>query len=135
MAAKKAIYPNGGPPSSAYSPGIRVDDLIFVSGQGPFNRESNRFETTDVEGQVEFTLRNVEQVLLSADASLRDVVKVTVHLQNINDFDRMNAVYERIFPEPRPARTTIQSVLMAGISVEIDAIAIRGCSGMQGDGG
>jgi hypothetical protein len=50
------------------------------------------------------------------------VVKVDIHLQNIDDFARMDAIYERFFAEPRPARTTAQSVLMAGISVEIDAV-------------
>jgi 2-iminobutanoate/2-iminopropanoate deaminase len=128
MATKQAIYPDGGGlVNPAYTPGIRVDNLVFVSGQGPFNSDANRFETSDFEHQVELTLRNVERVLTSAGASLDDVVKVTVHLQNINDFASMNAVYEKFFPDPRPARTTVQSVLMAGISVEIDAIAVRGC--------
>jgi 2-iminobutanoate/2-iminopropanoate deaminase len=72
-------------------------------------------------------------VLAGAGATLADVVKVSIHLQNINDFARMNAVYEKFFPEPRPARTTVQSVLTAGISIEIDAIAIRGCSETKHD--
>jgi len=128
MITKQTIYPNGGGlDNPAYTPGIRVDNLVFVSGQGPFNSDTNRFETSDFEHQVELTLRNVERILIKAGASLGDVVKVTVHLQNINDFTSMNAVYKKFFPDPRPARTTVQSVLMAGISVEIDAIAICGC--------
>jgi 2-iminobutanoate/2-iminopropanoate deaminase len=113
--------------NSAYSPAIRVDDFVFVSGQGPYNLETEEFETFDFDHQVALTIRNVERVLLGAGSSLDDVVKVTVHLQNINDFDRMNVVYESLFLAPRPARTTVQSVLVAGISVEIDAIAVRGC--------
>jgi 2-iminobutanoate/2-iminopropanoate deaminase len=128
---KQRIYPAGERLNNpAYSPGILVGELVFVSGQGPLNPETKEFEVHDFEREVELTLSNVERVLVSAGASLRDVVKVTVHLQNINDFMRMNTVYERYFPEPRPARTTVQSVLMSGISVEIDAIAVRGCGGL-----
>ena len=126
MNSKQPIYPEG--PylqSSAYTPGICAGDLIFVSGQGPFDPRSERLETGNFEREVELTLRNIQQVLSAAGASLRDVAKVTVYLQNINDFARMNAIYEQFFTEPRPARTTVQTVLMAGISVEIDAIAIR----------
>jgi 2-iminobutanoate/2-iminopropanoate deaminase len=57
---------------------------------------------------------------------------ITAHLQNINDFARFNAVYEDLIPEPQPARTTVQSVLGAGISIEIDAIAIRRCGLKKG---
>lgn len=128
MSTKEVILVSGKESADApYAPGICVDDLIFVSGQGPLNPETQQFETSDFDHQVALTIRNVERVLLAANSSLDDVVKVTVHLQNINDFDRMNAVYKRLFSAPRPARTTIQSVLVAGISVEIDAIAIRDC--------
>jgi 2-iminobutanoate/2-iminopropanoate deaminase len=96
------------------------------------NRETGKFETADFEHQVRLTLQNVESVLTAAGCRLNDVVKVNVHLQNINDFDRLNAIYQQFFEPPQPARTTVQSVLVAGISVEIDAIAVRGCSGSEG---
>jgi 2-iminobutanoate/2-iminopropanoate deaminase len=128
MSKKEVILTPGSKSTNApYSPGIRLDDFVFVSGQGPYNPETEKFETFDFDHQVALTIRNVERVLLAAGSSLDDVVKVTVHLQNINDFDRMNTVYRSLFRAPHPARTTVQSVLVAGISVEIDAIAVRGC--------
>jgi enamine deaminase RidA (YjgF/YER057c/UK114 family) len=57
-----------------------------------------------------------------------DCVKTTVHLKDIADFDRFNAVYRTFFRKPYPARTTVQSVLWGGILVEIDAVAVRGCA-------
>lgn len=133
MSIKRAIFPDDKRPvSGAYSPGIVVDDFVFVSGQGPLNPESNKYETLDIEHQTRLTLQNVDRVLAQANSSLGDAVMVTVHLQNINDFSRFNAVYEDLMPEPRPARTTVQSVLGAGISIEIDAIAICGCGQKSG---
>ncbi len=115
--------------SAPYSSGIRVGDLVFVAGQGPVNQATGKFEIGDFEHEVNLTLQNVAAVLAAADCTLDDVVKVSVHLQNINDFERFNAIYRTYFSHPRPARTTVQSVLMLGISVEVDAIAVRGCSG------
>ena len=57
---------------------------------------------------------------------MSDCVKATVHLLDIGDYDRFNAVYETYFPEPRPARTLVQSVLWGGILCEVEVIAVRG---------
>jgi enamine deaminase RidA (YjgF/YER057c/UK114 family) len=57
---------------------------------------------------------------------LNDVVKSTAHLLHMEDFDRYNAAYRKMFNEPFPARTTVQSVLWGGILVEIDVIAMKG---------
>jgi 2-iminobutanoate/2-iminopropanoate deaminase len=83
---------------------------------------------TTIEEQVELTIKNVERILQAAGCSLNDVVKSTVHLLDMQDFDRFNAVYRKFFKEPFPARTTVQSVLWGGILVEIDVIAIKGAS-------
>jgi 2-iminobutanoate/2-iminopropanoate deaminase len=129
---KRAIFPEGrSTASGAYSPGIVVGDMVFVSGQGPFNPESNKYELLDIEHQTRLTLQSVDRVLNEANSSLDDAVMITVHLQNINEFARFDAVYEDLVPEPRPARTTVQSVLGGGISIEIDAIAIRGSGSIK----
>ena len=127
---KQPIYPGGrNTAAAAYTPGIAVGDLVFVSGQGPLNPHTMAFENLDIAHQTRRTLENVREILQEAGCSMADVVKATVHLQNIHDFAAFNAVYEQFFDSPRPARTTVQSVLGAGISVEIDVIAIRGCGG------
>ncbi|MFA9480034.1 RidA family protein [Phycisphaerales bacterium AB-hyl4] len=126
---KAPVFPNGQDTSVApYSPGLRVGPWVFVSGQGPLNFETMRFETDrGIEHEARLTLENVRSVLEAAGCKLTDVVKVTVYLQNMNDFVRFNEVYKQVFAEPWPARTAVQAVLGAGISIEIDAIAIAGC--------
>jgi len=130
---KRPLFPDAqNTATGAYSPGLCVGELVFVSGQGPLDPDSKTFQRGDIEAQTTLTLGNVAAVLRQADCSLRDVVKVTVHLQNINDFDQFNSAYMAVFQPPYPARTTVQSVLAEGISIEIDAIAVRGCGGAGG---
>ncbi len=110
-----------------YSPGLAVGDMVFVSGQGPLDFQTMQFELGDVADETRLTIRNVAAVLAEADCTLNDVVKATIHLARIDDFAVFNRVYQEFFETPYPARTTVQSVLGSGISVEIDVIAIRGC--------
>jgi len=123
---KQAIYPGGKDTATgAYSPGLIAGDWVFVSGQGPLNTKTGQFENLDIEHQTKLTLNNVRRVLQASDSDMNQVVKVTVHLQNINDFDRFDKAYVGYFKKPYPARTTVQSVLAEGISIEIDVIAMR----------
>lgn len=128
MPTKQAKYPaDTRPTTSPYTPAIVVGDQVFVSGQGPMAPATGQIAGATLEEQVELTLQNLRRVLDAAGCTTADVVKVTAYLADIGDFDRYNAVYRKHFPEPRPARTTVQAVLWGGILVEIDAIAIRGC--------
>ena len=122
------VLPNLDPPKSPYSAGIVCGDMVFVSGQGPIDVTTKKIVGSTIEEQVELTLKNVERILQTAGCSLNDVVKSTVHLLSITDFDRFNAVYRKFFKEPFPARTTVQSVLWGGILVEIDVIAMKDAS-------
>ncbi len=114
----------GAPPAGAYSPGLRVGDFIFVSGQGPLDPSGNIVGET-IEEQTTRTLENVKAILEAAGASMADVVKSTVHLSDLSLFDRYNKVYATYFPDPKPTRTTVGSQLL-GIMVEIDVIAYVG---------
>lgn len=130
---KQPLYPGGRDTSvAAYSPGMSVGDWVFVSGQGPVDFSTMRFVLGTIEHETELTLHNVSAVLAEAGCTLADVVKTTVHLADLSDFDRFNTVYQRMVPAPRPARTTVQSGLGQGIKVEIDVIAVRG-SGQNED--
>jgi 2-iminobutanoate/2-iminopropanoate deaminase len=79
-----------------------------------------------VERQTEQTIRNLEEVLRAAGASLANVVKVSVFLADIDDFAKMNEVYRRLFPQSPPARTTMAVSLVRGAKVEMDAVAWTG---------
>jgi 2-iminobutanoate/2-iminopropanoate deaminase len=109
----------------AYSQGLRAGDFVYVSGQGPVDPETQQIVGDTIEEQVALTLANVQAVLEAAGASMADVVRSTVHLADIGDFQRFNAVYAEHFPDPKPTRTTVQSVL-PGIMVEIDVVAYTG---------
>jgi 2-iminobutanoate/2-iminopropanoate deaminase len=115
----------GAAPLGAYSQGIRAGDFVYVAGQGPIDPATGQIAGETIEEQVRLTIQNVQAVLEAAGATTADVVKATVHLADIDDFQRFNAVYTEFFPDPKPARTTVQSV-MPGIKVEIDVVAYLG---------
>jgi 2-iminobutanoate/2-iminopropanoate deaminase len=119
---------NAPPPGGAYSPGLRAGQFVFVSGQGPVDPSSSAVIGSTIEEQTDATLANVQAILAAAGASMRDVVKATVHLRHMSDFDRFNAAYGLHFPDPKPVRTTVGSELV-DILVEIDVIAIVGAGG------
>lgn len=123
---KQAIFPeNKTGTSGSYSPGLSVGEWVFVSGQGPIGRDPNEIVGSDIVEQTTVTLNNVKDLLRLAGCSMNDCVKVTVHLTNMEDFDKMNAVYQTYFAQPFPARTTVQSGLWKNILIEIDVIALR----------
>jgi 2-iminobutanoate/2-iminopropanoate deaminase len=107
-----------------YSPGIRAGDFVFVAGQTPRDADRKVIGAT-IEEQTAATMENVKAVLAASGASLDDVVKATVHLQNLDDAQLFNAAYARYFPNRRPVRTTVGSALN-GILIEIDVIAFVG---------
>ena len=126
MAKKEIAHPDKADKNfttGAYSAGVAADGWLFVSGQGPVNFSTGKFELGDIEHETKLTLHNVRRICEAAGCTLDDIVKCTVHLSDIKDFDRYNAVYASHFTSIQPARTTVQSVLGNGIKVEIDAIA------------
>ncbi len=108
--------------TGAFSDGILVDGFLFISGQASFDFKTSEFVLSTIEDETCRTLDNIKAIVESAGASMEDIVKCTVHLSDINDFDRYNEVYAQYFPNIKPARTTVQSVLGKGIKVEIDCI-------------
>jgi len=105
-----------------YSQATVVDRWLFTSGQIPLT-PAGELVTGDIEAQTEQVFRNLEAVLAAAGASLADVVKTTVFVKNLNDFARLNAVYERHFGAHKPARSTVEVArLPRDVLVEIEAI-------------
>ena len=121
----EVLIPEGGPRLGLpFSPGIKFGDLIFVSGQVPFDEKGNIVGQGDVKRQTEQTLRNLEAVLKAGGSMLDDVLKVTVYLKEISQFAAMNDVYRQFFRGRLPARTTIQARLaFEEMLIEIEAIA------------
>jgi len=107
-------------PRGPYSPGLRVGNLLFLAGAGPFDAEGNRVGTTFAD-QVRETLDNLERVANEAGTSLKNAVRIGAYLSTLNYFDEFNAVIAEYVTEPYPARTTVP-VDLRGRDVEIDAI-------------
>lgn len=121
--AKKIINVPGAP-DLPFSPGIKTDQYIFVSGQVGFQHPETGKEVKGIEDQCKQCLANMREVLEAAGSSLHDVVKVTVFLRNAEDFAIMNGIYRSYFPEDKPARSTvIVGLALPNMFVEMDCIA------------
>ena len=109
--------------TGAYSDALVVDGFLFVSGQASVDFKTSEFVLGTIEDETERTLKNIKSIIEAAGGKMSDIVKCTVHLADINDFNAYNGVYATFFPELKPTRTTVQSVLFGGLKVEIDCIA------------
>ena len=122
---KQIINPAGGPGAvGPYSPAIKSNGLVFVSGQIPLDPASEELVAGDIQAQVRRVLENIGLLLGEAGSSFQEVLKVSVFLADLNHFEAMNQVYAQYFGDSRPARSTIEaSRLPKGVDVEIDVIA------------
>lgn len=114
-------------PIGPYSPGMAFERLVIVSGQGATDPATGRIAGLDVETQTEQVFRNMQAILQAAGSDLAYVLRCGVFLVDLRDFEKMNAVYARVFGEHRPARTTVQVAALPDpqLRVEIDCIAYR----------
>ena len=121
----KIVHPQRNPDfnTGAYSDGIVSGGFLFLSGQASVDFSKSVFVMGSIEEETVRTLDNVKAIIEEAGAQMADIVKCTVHISDINDFDKFNAAYASYFENGiPPARTTVQSVLGENIKVEIDAI-------------
>ncbi len=123
---KETISTNNAPSAiGPYSQAIKAGNMIFVSGQIPIDPKTGNFVSDDVKEQTVQVLKNLSAVLEAAGATLNDVVKTTVFLEDMNDFGVMNEIYGEYFVENKPARATVQAArLPRDAKVEIDCIAV-----------
>ncbi len=111
-------------PSFPYSPGAKGGGYVFTAGQVAWDGRGEVTGLGDVRAQTAQTLNNVKSVLAEGGAGLGDVLKCTVYLKDIADFQAMNEVFASFFPADPPARTTVQALLAEPeMLVEIEAIA------------
>ena len=114
-------------PVGPYSPGMGFERLIFVCGQGATVPATGKLAGPDAASQTEQCLANLRTILQAGGSDLQYVLRCGVFLLDMNDFQEMNGVYQRMFGDHRPARTTIQAAALPGkgLRVEIDCIAYR----------
>ena len=109
-----------------YSQAVRFGKFLFISGQIPINPDTNETVKGSIEDQTTQVISNIKAILESAGMDLGDVVKTTLFLKSLEDFDKVNNVYKIYFKDNPPARSTVEvSRLPKDADIEIEAIACR----------
>ena len=114
---------NGTPPHGPYSHAVRSGNMLYISGQVPFDN-NDKLIGTDIAAQTEQTMKNLASLLDSAGLGLANVVKTTVYLADWNDFDGFNRMYSVFMGAHKPARATVEvSGIAGGALIELEAVA------------
>ena len=132
MQSKQVIATPDAPPAlGPYSQAIRVNDTIYVSGQLPMDPKTRQLIGGSIAAQTEQVLLNIRAILEEGEASLEHVVKMTIYMKDLAQFDEMNRVFGLFFPTSEhsrclpPARSTVEvSRLPRDAAIEMDAIAV-----------
>lgn len=125
MSSKEIISTDNAPNAiGPYSQAMKLNNMIYLSGQIAINPQTQEFMDESVEVQAKQVLDNIKAVLEAANSSLEMVVKTTIYLTNIDDFSKVNEIYSSYFSASKPARSTVcVAKLPKGAQIEIDAIA------------
>jgi 2-iminobutanoate/2-iminopropanoate deaminase len=114
-----------GTPNGIFSPAIVTGDLVFTSGQIGIDAKTGQLAEGGFEGQLEQVFKNLTAVLEASGSSLEHVVKATVFLADMNDYNTMNELYKKQFKGDPPARTTVQVArLPRDARIEIEVVAV-----------
>ncbi len=114
---------NGTPPHGPYSHAVKSGNMLYISGQVPFDTNDTLIGT-DIAAQTEQTMKNLQSLLSSAGLSMKNVVMATVYLADWNDFAGFNKVYAQFMGDHKPARATVEvSGIAGGCLIELAAIA------------
>src|SRR5215510_7572763 len=125
MAKQSVTSPDAAKPVGPYSPALRAGQLLFISGQVPFDPKTGVLVSGDIAAQTRRVLDNIGALLKAAGLTHADIARTTVFLADMNDFAAMNDAYQKYFVEPYPARSTVQAArLPRDARIEIDAIAV-----------
>ncbi|BAO42037.1 protein MMF1 [Kluyveromyces marxianus DMKU3-1042] len=113
------------PPAASYSQAMKVDNLIFVSGQIPYTAENKPVEGS-IAAKAEQVIQNVKNILTEANSDLNKIVKVNIFLADIKDFAEFNSVYAKYFNEHKPARSCVAvKDLPLNVDLEMEVIAVE----------
>lgn len=123
---RQTYRPEGSPGDAPYSPAVRGDKLIFVSGHVPVDQETRKVVEGGIGPQTRQTLENLKATVALTGATFADVVKVNIFLTDMSEWAEMNKVYREYFPSEPPARTTVGTTALANsaMRVEIELVVL-----------
>ena len=121
---KKSITTDQAPQAiGAYSQAVISNNMLYVSGQIPLEPSGMEIIDQSFDAAADQVLNNLEAICKAANCSLDNIVKLTIYLTDLNNFNTLNAIMEKRFTKPFPARATVEvSALPKGVTVEMDAI-------------
>ena len=121
---KKPIFTSKAPAAiGPYSQAVQWGDVVFISGQIPLNPENGQLNNATFEDETNQVLDNLEAICQEAGGTLDHILKLTIYLTDLSNFDVVNSIMASRFSEPFPARATLEiSKLPKEVSIEIDAI-------------
>ena len=124
---KQVIFTDKAPaPIGPYSQAILIGDTLYASGQIAINPENGELITNNLEQETVQVIENLKAVLDAADMNFSHVVKCSIFLSDMNNFNIVNTIYANYFEENPPARETVEvSVLPKHVNVEISLIAVK----------
>lgn len=125
---KEIIFTEDAPaPIGSYSQAVKINNMVFISGQIPKNTQTNNMVTGDFKKEAQQVFSNLAAVAQAAGGDLSHCVKLTIFLTDLTLFSEVNAVMQEFFSEPYPARSTVQISKLPGDSrIEIEAIMFLG---------
>ena len=123
---KTKISSNNAPqPIGPYSQAIKMNNLLFISGQIAIHPKTGELVMNHIEEETKLVMENIKNILLASDCTFNDVLKCSIFLSNMDDFDAVNKIYGQYFSDPYPARETIEvKKLPKNVNVEISAVAM-----------
>ena len=117
-----------------YSQAVRVGSTVYCAGQIPLDPKSGQIVPGDIGAQTRRVLENIAAVLRAESLGFENIVKTTIFLTNLNDFQTVNEIYGSYFKKEPPARSTVQvPALPKGANVEIEVIAVANGNGLSGE--
>ena len=124
---KKALQiPNAPAPIGPYSQAILANGMLFISGQCPINPKTGLLEMETIESATHLVMSNIEKLLHEAEMDFTHIVKCSIFLKDLGDFQKVNAVYATYFDSVPPARETVEVArLPLDASIEISCIAMK----------
>jgi len=124
---KKALQiPNAPAPIGPYSQAILANGMLFISGQCPINPKTGLLEMETIESATHLVMSNIEKLLHAAEMDFTHIVKCSIFLKDLSDFQKVNAIYATYFDSVPPARETLEVArLPLDASIEISCIAMK----------